>query len=57
MKTSGCERWPIGVGVGDVTAMVDLARRTMTNIRQNIAIALGLKLVFLVTTLLGVTGL
>ena len=29
----------------------------MANIRQNIAIALGLKAVFLVTTVLGVTGL
>ena len=30
---------------------------TMANIRQNITIALGLKAVFLVTTMLGVTGL
>jgi Zn2+/Cd2+-exporting ATPase len=30
---------------------------SMANIRQNIAIALGLKAVFLVTTVLGVTGL
>ena len=37
--------------------MVELARRTMGNIRQNITIALGLKAVFLVTTVLGVTGL
>ena len=29
----------------------------MSNIRQNVAIALGLKVVFLVTTLLGITGL
>jgi Cd2+/Zn2+-exporting ATPase len=29
----------------------------MANIRQNIAIALGLKAVFLVTTVLGITGL
>jgi Cd2+/Zn2+-exporting ATPase len=43
--------------VSDVAAMVDLSRRTMGNIGQNIAIALGLKAVFLVTTLLGVTGL
>ena len=43
--------------VGDVAAMIALSRRVMANIRQNIAIALGLKLVFLVTTLLGVTGL
>jgi Cd2+/Zn2+-exporting ATPase len=37
--------------------MVDLSRRTMSNIRTNIVIALGLKAVFLVTTILGVTGL
>ncbi|WP_342106778.1 heavy metal translocating P-type ATPase [Methylobacterium sp. SI9] len=43
--------------VADVARMVELARRTLANIRANIAIALGLKAVFLVTTVLGVTGL
>ena len=43
--------------VQDVARMVELSRRTMGNIRQNITIALGLKAVFLVTTVLGVTGL
>ncbi|MBB3141296.1 heavy metal translocating P-type ATPase [Halomonas organivorans] len=43
--------------VGDVASMIRLARATMTNIRQNIAIALGLKGLFLVTTVLGITGL
>ncbi|MAS13349.1 MAG: heavy metal translocating P-type ATPase [Nitratireductor sp.] len=43
--------------VSDVGGMLRLARATMTNIRQNIAIALGLKAVFLVTTVLGITGL
>ena len=43
--------------VSDVAAMVDLSKRTMTNIRQNIAVALGLKAVFLVTTVIGLTGL
>ncbi len=43
--------------VGDVAAMVDLSQRTMRNIHQNITIALGLKAVFLVTTVLGITGL
>ena len=43
--------------VADVAAMVDLSKRTMRNIRQNITIALGLKAVFLVTTIAGVTGL
>lgn len=37
--------------------MIGLARATRANIRQNIGIALGLKGIFLVTTLLGVTGL
>ena len=43
--------------VADVARMVELSRRTIANIRANIAIALGLKAVFLVTTVLGVTGL
>ena len=43
--------------VGDVARMVRLSKRTMGNIRQNVVIALGLKVVFLVTTLVGVTGL
>ena len=37
--------------------MIRLSRATNANIRQNITIALGLKAVFLVTTLLGLTGL
>lgn len=43
--------------VVDVPAMIRLARATMGNIRINIAIALGLKAVFLVTTIAGYTGL
>ena len=43
--------------VGDVPALVGLSRATMANIHQNIALALGLKAVFLLTTLLGVTSL
>lgn len=43
--------------VGDVAAMVVLSRRTMRNIHQNITIALGLKAVFLTTTIVGITGL
>ena len=43
--------------VSDVAAMVELSRRTMTNIKQNIAVALGLKAFFLVTTVAGITGL
>ena len=37
--------------------MVGLSRQTIENIRQNIAISLGLKAVFLVTTIIGITGL
>ena len=43
--------------VMDVADMVSLSRQTMANIRQNVAVALGLKAVFLVTTIIGVTGL
>ncbi|GGL99471.1 heavy metal translocating P-type ATPase [Deinococcus aerophilus] len=41
----------------DVADLVQLSRDTMTNIRWNIAFALGLKAIFLVTTLLGYTNL
>jgi Zn2+/Cd2+-exporting ATPase len=43
--------------VGDIAGMIALSKRTMRNIYQNITIALGLKAVFLVTTILGITGL
>ena len=43
--------------VTDVPAMIRLARATMANVRTNIAIALGLKAVFLITSVLGYTGL
>ena len=43
--------------IGDIARMVRLSKNTMTNIKQNITIALGLKAVFLVTTVIGVTGL
>jgi len=43
--------------VADVPALIDLSQATMRNIYQNITLALGLKAVFLVTTLLGVTSL
>lgn len=41
----------------DIAATIRLARAAMTNIHQNVAIALGLKAVFLVTSVIGVTGL
>jgi Zn2+/Cd2+-exporting ATPase len=43
--------------VSDVAALVKLSRSTISVIRQNVTIALGLKAVFLVTTVLGMTGL
>jgi len=43
--------------VKDVANMIELSKRTMSNIGQNITIALGLKAVFLVTTIIGITGL
>ena len=43
--------------VEGVADMIALSRRTLANIRQNVAIALGLKAVLLITTLIGVTGL
>ena len=43
--------------VQDIPDMIVLSRGVMGNIRQNITIALGLKAVFLVTTVIGVTGL
>jgi Cd2+/Zn2+-exporting ATPase len=43
--------------VGDVANMIALSKATIGNIWQNIAVSLGLKAVFLVTTIIGVTGL
>lgn len=43
--------------ISDVAGLVRLSRQTVAVIRQNVAIALGLKAVFLVTTILGITGL
>ena len=43
--------------VSGIPALVGLSRSAMLNIKQNIAFALGLKLIFLVTTLLGYTNL
>ena len=43
--------------VADIPAQIRLARAAMSNIRQNLAIALGLKAAFLVTTIAGLTGL
>ena len=43
--------------VSDIPNMIALSKSTMGNIWQNITISLGLKAVFLVTTIIGVTGL
>jgi Cd2+/Zn2+-exporting ATPase len=40
-----------------VVELVALSRATMRNVRTNVAVAVGLKGVFLATTLLGITGL
>ncbi len=40
-----------------VAKLIALSQATLANIWQNIAIALGLKVVFLVTTLFGITTL
>ncbi|MEC6898067.1 zinc/cadmium/mercury/lead-transporting ATPase [Photobacterium piscicola] len=43
--------------LAELPVMIELSRATLNNIRQNIGLALGLKGIFLVTTILGVTGL
>jgi Cd2+/Zn2+-exporting ATPase len=43
--------------IADVAALVRLSRRTLAIIHQNVVLAIGLKLVFLLTTILGMTGL
>ena len=41
----------------ELANLIDLSRATMTIIHQNIILAVGSKVLFLVTTLLGITGL
>ena len=43
--------------LSELPVMIELSRATLNNIRQNIGLALGLKGIFLVTTIMGVTGL
>jgi Cd2+/Zn2+-exporting ATPase len=43
--------------VADIAGLIRLSRAAMANIRQNVTIALGLKAIFLVTSILGITGL
>ncbi|MFT5880493.1 MAG: Cd2+/Zn2+-exporting ATPase [Moritella sp.] len=41
----------------ELPQMVELGQATLANIKQNITLAVGLKVFFLITTLLGLTGL
>ncbi|MBD1556505.1 zinc/cadmium/mercury/lead-transporting ATPase [Vibrio sp. S9_S30] len=41
----------------ELPAMIELSRATLKNVQQNVALSLGLKGIFLVTSLLGITGL
>lgn len=43
--------------VSGVADLVALSRATLANIRLNVALALGSKAIFLVTTVLGLTGM
>jgi Cd2+/Zn2+-exporting ATPase len=43
--------------VSGVAELVQLSRATLANVKQNVAVAVGLKLVFLATTVTGATGL
>jgi len=43
--------------VADVARLIELSRRTMGVIRQNVVLALGLKGVFMITSIVGITGL
>ncbi|CAH0539186.1 zinc/cadmium/mercury/lead-transporting ATPase [Vibrio marisflavi] len=41
----------------ELANMIELSRATLANVKQNITLAIGTKAIFLVTSLLGVTGL
>ncbi|CZF79421.1 Lead, cadmium, zinc and mercury-transporting ATPase [Grimontia celer] len=43
--------------IEQIPAVIALSRATMRNVRQNVALAVGLKALFLVTSVLGFTGL
>lgn len=43
--------------VGGVAELIALARATLANVRTNVVVALGSKAVFLVTTVIGLTGM
>ncbi|MCL9782620.1 zinc/cadmium/mercury/lead-transporting ATPase [Vibrio sp. S4M6] len=41
----------------ELAGMIELSRATLANVKQNITLAIGTKAIFLVTSLLGLTGL
>ncbi|WP_263081487.1 zinc/cadmium/mercury/lead-transporting ATPase [Endozoicomonas sp. Mp262] len=41
----------------ELADLIKLSRATLANIRQNVTLAIGLKAIFLVTSILGITGL
>jgi Cd2+/Zn2+-exporting ATPase len=43
--------------VGGIAEMIALSRATMRNVKTNVALALGFKALFLVSTVLGITGM
>jgi Cd2+/Zn2+-exporting ATPase len=43
--------------VAGIAELIDLSRATLRNVKTNVALALGFKAIFLVTTALGITGL
>ncbi|MFD2191968.1 heavy metal translocating P-type ATPase [Pistricoccus aurantiacus] len=43
--------------VTGIAELIDLSRATLRNVKTNVALALGLKAIFLVSTALGVTGM
>ena len=43
--------------IEDLASMISLSRATLRVVRQNVLFAVGLKVIFLVTTLMGITGL
>ncbi|WP_136254626.1 HAD-IC family P-type ATPase, partial [Onishia niordana] len=43
--------------VGGIAELIALSRATLRNVKTNVALALGLKAIFLVTTALGITGM